>query len=199
MIEIELHPHNMNREGLSLNTVSLRTSVLVPFVFTFLSPPSTEVKNVWSYTSTSPIRLHDMVLSLSTGTTLSLPTLMPLPGMYLKWPFYRPSCKPVPISQYRTLPLTHGSGPFKCTTDLLLLGHFAGCHSIRFLSASMEVYTQPALLATAHSISPISITPSLPMGLHRLYLLLYSCLYLCPLPSPTHFTLKMEAAWSSEM
>jgi hypothetical protein len=35
------------------------------------SPPSSaEVKNVWSYTSTLPIRLHGVVLSYSTGTTL---------------------------------------------------------------------------------------------------------------------------------
>jgi len=30
-------------------------------------PPSTEVKNVWSYTFIPPIRLHDVVLKLSTG------------------------------------------------------------------------------------------------------------------------------------
>jgi len=38
-------------------------------------PPSAEVKNVWSYTSTPKIRLHGVVLSLkkSTGTTLHLP------------------------------------------------------------------------------------------------------------------------------
>jgi hypothetical protein len=37
------------------------------------SPPSSaEVKNAWSYTSTPPIRLHDVVLSQSTGTTLIL-------------------------------------------------------------------------------------------------------------------------------
>jgi len=35
------------------------------------SPPSSaEVKNVWNYTSTSPICLHGMVLSLGTGTIL---------------------------------------------------------------------------------------------------------------------------------
>jgi hypothetical protein len=34
------------------------------------SPSSAEVKNAWSYTSTPPIRLHDVVLSLkNTGTT----------------------------------------------------------------------------------------------------------------------------------
>jgi hypothetical protein len=36
-------------------------------------PPSAEVKNGWSYTSTPPIRLHGVVLSYSTGTTLALP------------------------------------------------------------------------------------------------------------------------------
>jgi hypothetical protein len=37
------------------------------------SPPSrAEVKNTWSSTSTSPIRLHGAVLSWSTGTNLSL-------------------------------------------------------------------------------------------------------------------------------
>jgi hypothetical protein len=38
------------------------------------SPPSSaKVKNVWSYTSTPPICFHGVVLSWSTGTTLSLP------------------------------------------------------------------------------------------------------------------------------
>jgi hypothetical protein len=37
------------------------------------SPPSSaEVKNAWSYISTPPIRLHDVVLNKSTGTTLPL-------------------------------------------------------------------------------------------------------------------------------
>jgi hypothetical protein len=35
--------------------------------------PSAEVKNAWSYTSTPPIRLHGVVLSRSTRTTLPLP------------------------------------------------------------------------------------------------------------------------------
>jgi hypothetical protein len=37
------------------------------------SPSSDEVKNAWSYTSTLPVRLHGVVLSWSTGTTLPLP------------------------------------------------------------------------------------------------------------------------------
>jgi hypothetical protein len=40
------------------------------------SPPSSaEVKNLWSYTSTPQICLHDMVLSLGTGKFLPLPYL----------------------------------------------------------------------------------------------------------------------------
>jgi hypothetical protein len=37
------------------------------------SPTSAEVKNVWSYNSTAPIRLHGVMLSLSTGIILPLP------------------------------------------------------------------------------------------------------------------------------
>jgi hypothetical protein len=38
------------------------------------SPPSSaEVKNAWNYTSTAPVRLHDVVLSYSTRTILPLP------------------------------------------------------------------------------------------------------------------------------
>jgi hypothetical protein len=38
------------------------------------SPPSSSaVKNAWSYASTPPIRLHGVVLSSSTGTTLPFP------------------------------------------------------------------------------------------------------------------------------
>jgi hypothetical protein len=41
------------------------------------SPPSSaEVKNAWSYTSTLPIRLHGIVLSYSTGTTLILTCIL---------------------------------------------------------------------------------------------------------------------------
>jgi hypothetical protein len=37
-----------------------------------LPPSSVEFKNAWSYTSTPPLRLHGVVLSESTGTTLPL-------------------------------------------------------------------------------------------------------------------------------
>jgi hypothetical protein len=44
---------------------------------TYLSPPSgAEVKSAWSYTSTTPIRLHCVVLSWSTGTILPLPSIV---------------------------------------------------------------------------------------------------------------------------
>jgi hypothetical protein len=40
------------------------------------SPPcSAEVKNEWGYTSTPPVRLHDVMLSSSTGTTLPFPCI----------------------------------------------------------------------------------------------------------------------------
>jgi len=40
------------------------------------SPPSgAEVTNAWSYTSTSPIRLHGVVLSFKKSTGKTLPTL----------------------------------------------------------------------------------------------------------------------------
>jgi hypothetical protein len=43
------------------------------------SPPSSaEVKNAWSYTSTTKIRLHGVVLGQSTGTTL-LSLVYPVP------------------------------------------------------------------------------------------------------------------------
>jgi len=46
------------------------------------SPPSiAEAKSVLSYTSTPPIRLHGVVFSYSTGTTLPLP--LPIPLLYL--------------------------------------------------------------------------------------------------------------------
>jgi len=41
------------------------------------SPPSSaDFKNAWSYTSTPPTRLHNVVLSQSTRTTLLLPFLL---------------------------------------------------------------------------------------------------------------------------
>jgi hypothetical protein len=36
------------------------------------SPSSAKFKNAWSYTFTSPVRLHGVVLSLSTGTNLPI-------------------------------------------------------------------------------------------------------------------------------
>jgi hypothetical protein len=45
-------------------------------------PPSAEVKNVWSYTSTHPIRLNGVVISLkkkSTGTTLPIHDIPSIP------------------------------------------------------------------------------------------------------------------------
>jgi hypothetical protein len=46
----------------------------------FQTNPVPGSKNEWSYTSTPPIRLHSVVLSLSTGTVLLLPDGHPVPN-----------------------------------------------------------------------------------------------------------------------
>jgi hypothetical protein len=46
---------------------------------------SADVKTAWSYTFTSPIRLHGVVLSWSTGTTLPLPLIKGISSIIVQW------------------------------------------------------------------------------------------------------------------
>jgi hypothetical protein len=74
---LSLHHHVQNGSGAHTASYLMGTrgsfsGVKRPGREADYSPPSSaEVKNEWSYTSTAPVRLHGVVLSLkSTGTTL---------------------------------------------------------------------------------------------------------------------------------